>query len=192
MKQIILASNSPRRSQLLKQIGIKFKVDGSNFDEESIEFKTPTEMVRKLSQEKAKVVFNRHKNSIIIAADTTVVLNKVILGKPKSLSDARNMLLLLSGKAHKVITGLTVMDSTKIITKHAITKIKFKEISKQEIEAYVKAENVLDKAGSYAIQDKGGLFIERIGGDYSSVLGIPLTKLVESLKEFKINVISNW
>jgi septum formation protein len=192
MKQIVLASKSPRRKEILEQIGIPFKVDVSNFDEESIKFKTPEGMVKKLSLEKAKIVAKRNPNSVILAADTTVVINKEIIGKPKSKQDAFRILSLLNNKWHEVITGFTLVKGRKIITKHVITKVKFKKLSKAEINAYVNTGEPMDKAGAYGIQDKAGLLIESVSGDYFNIVGLPIVVVGETLKEFGINITKSW
>ncbi len=149
-------------------------------------------MVEKLSLEKAKIVLKRHPDAVIIAADTTVFLNGKILGKPTSKQGAKDMLKKLSGKKHKAITGFTILDKSKIITEHVTAQIWFRKLSEEEVNAYVSSGEPVDKAGAYAIQGKGGLFIEKIEGDFSGVVGLPLTKLSKSLKEFEIDVIKNW
>jgi septum formation protein len=192
MKQIILASKSPRRKQILEQVGLDFTVEVSDFDETQIKFKTPQEMVKKLSLEKAKIIAKKNPNAIIIGADTDVVLNNEILGKPKSKQDAVRILKLLSGKAHEVITGFTVISGNKVVTKHVTSKVKFKKLTDAEIKAYVKTGEPMDKAGGYGIQEKGGLFIEDIQGDYSNIVGLPIFAVSEVLKQFGVEIIKNW
>lgn len=192
MKKIILASKSPRRKSILEQVGLKFSIVASDFDETKIKFKTPQEMVKKLSFEKAKIVAAKYPKTVIIGADTTVIFKKEIIGKPKSKSDAVRILKLLSGNTHKIVTGFTVMEGKKSITGHVVSKAKFKKLSDAEIRAYVATNEPMDKAGGYGIQDKGGLFIEEIEGDYFNVVGLPIFAVSKALKEFGVEITKNW
>jgi septum formation protein len=192
MKKIILASKSPRRKKILEQVGLNFEVAASDFDESQIEFETPQEMVEKLSFEKAKVIAQRNPGAIIIGADTVVIFRKEIIGKPKSKADAVRILKLLSGNTHEIITGFTVIEDKKSITKHITSKIKFKKLNEDEIKAYVATGEPMDKAGGYGIQERGGLFMENITGDYFNVVGLPISALAEVLKEFGVDIAGNW
>jgi septum formation protein len=192
MKKIILASKSPRRKSILEQVGLKFSIVASDFDETKIKFKTPQEMVEKLSFEKAKIVAAKYPKTVIIGADTTVIFKKEIIGKPKSKQDAIRILKLLSGNTHEIVTGFTVMEGKKSITGHIVSKAKFKKLSDAEIRAYVATNEPMDKAGGYGIQDKGGLFIESITGDYFNVVGLPIFAVSKALKEFGVEVTKNW
>lgn len=191
MKRIILASGSPRRKMLLEQIGLKFEIAKSGYNEKDTKQFDPVKLTQTLSLQKAKAVGIKFKNSIIIAADTVVVFNKKIIGKPKTVNEARRILKLLSGNEHIVITGLTVFDSSnyKAITKSVETKVFFRKLKSSEIENYIKLENTLDKAGAYGIQGIGSFLIEKIEGDYFNVVGLPLATLHESLKEFGVSII---
>ncbi len=191
MKPIILASKSPRRKDLLEQIGISFEIDPSDYQEEKDLNLKPHEFAKYLSLQKAKNVAIRHKDSIIIAADTFVVFEGKILGKPSSEETARKMLTKMSGKPHSVITGFTIIDTktNKIVSKSIETKIYFKNLSPEEINSYIASGEPMDKAGSYAIQGLGGILIEKIEGDHYNVVGLPLTALVEELKNFGIKVL---
>ena len=168
MKTIILASGSPRRKELLEKIGLKFKVVKGDYQEDMDSHKTPEDLVTFLSFEKARAVAKTHKNSLVIGADTIVVCNGKVLGKPKNQEDAKGMLKTLSGKMHSVITGFTVIDTdtNKTISKSVETKVYFKKLDPEEIDAYVKTGEPMDKAGAYAIQGVGSAFIEKIEGDY--------------------------
>ena len=192
MKKIILASKSPRRKQILEQVGLDFTVEISDFDETQIKFKTPQEMVKKLSLEKAKIIAQKNPNAIVIGADTDVFLNGEILGKPKSKQDAVRILKLLSGKVHEVVTGFTVISDKKSITKHVTSKVKFKKLTEAEIKAYVATGEPMDKAGGYGIQDKGGVFIENIEGDYFNIVGLPIFAVSEVLKKFGVEITKGW
>jgi len=191
MKKLILASASPRRRELLQKIGLKFEVDASNCAEEIDPALLPEELVCRISAAKAKAVASRHKNAVIIAADTIGVIGKKLLGKPHTAAEARKMLGQISGKAHLVITGLTVLNTAtdKIITKTVTTKVYIKKLTRAEIDAYVATGEPLDKAGAYGIQGLGAVIVEKIEGDYYNVVGLPLFTLTEVLKEFGISVL---
>ncbi|HUD04551.1 MAG TPA: Maf family protein [Patescibacteria group bacterium] len=192
MKKIILASKSPRRKKILEQVGLNFEVMVSDFDETKIKFKTPQEMVEKLSLAKAKLIAKKNPGAIIIGADTTVIFKKEIIGKPKSKADAFRILRLLSGNTHEIVTGFTVIKGSKSITKHVISKVKFKKLSNAEIKAYVATGEPMDKAGGYGIQEKGGLFMENITGDYFNVVGLPIFAVAQALKQFGVGITKNW
>lgn len=192
MKKIILASKSPRRKQILEQVGLKFTVVVSDFDETRIKFKTPQEMVKKLSLEKARIIAAKNPNVIIIGADTTVIYKNEIIGKPTSKQDAVRILKLLSGKVHEVVTGFTVVGGKKSITKAVTSRVKFKQLSEAEIKAYVETGEPMDKAGGYGIQDKGGVFIENIQGDYFNIVGLPIFAVSEVLKQFGVEITKGW
>lgn len=183
VKQIILASVSPRRKELLKEIGLKFKVVKSDFKEYIDPKLKPHQLAKKLSLEKAKTVYKNYKNSIIIAADTFVVCEGIILGKPKNKEDAKKMLEFLSGKSHLIITGFTIIHGNNVITKSQETKVYMKEISNEEINAYIRTKEPFDKAGAYAIQGRAKKFIEKIEGDLSSAIGLPIHSLMAELKK---------
>ncbi|OGH04538.1 MAG: hypothetical protein A2W22_04705 [Candidatus Levybacteria bacterium RBG_16_35_11] len=191
-KKIVLASKSPRRKELLKQIGLNFTVDISEIDERRFSHSSPLNLVKNLAKAKARIISKKHKDAIIIAADTLVVLNKEIIGKPKSKRDAMQMLKKLNGKTHLVITGFTILDSKKEITEIVKTKVKFKKMTKKEIDDYVKTGEPLDKAGGYGIQGKGAIFIEGIKGDFFNVVGLPIYALSKALERSGVDVSSYW
>ena len=190
MKRIILASSSPRRKELLEKIGLKFEVDASDCAEEIDPALGPDELVHRISLAKAKSVTSRHKDTIIIAADTIGVIGKKLLGKPHTADEARKMLAQISGKSHEVITGFTVLDtaSNKVFSGTVNTKVYIKKLTGQEIAAYVRTGEPLDKAGAYGIQGLGAVIVEKIEGDYYNVMGLPLNALTNALKEFGVNV----
>lgn len=193
MKKIILASASPRRKEILGITGLKFDVCTSDYEEDLSLKLNPRELARFLSRKKAGAVAHRHKNAIIIAADTFIVFKNRLLGKPHTDKEAEKMLRMLNGKAHSVITGFTVLDtgSGKKLSRSVETKVYFKSLSSEKINAYVRSKEPLDKAGAYAIQGLGAVFIEKIEGDFFNVVGLPLCALVESLKRFGVNVLNN-
>jgi MAF protein len=184
-KPIVLASSSPRRRELLKKAGLKFKVAKSKFNEFIDPKLNPYELVEKLSLEKAKAVYDKHKESIVIAADTLVACDGKILGKPKDENDARKMLKFLSGKTHTLITGFTVIEGeTKTTTtKSEETRIGMRKISEAEIDSYIKTKEPFDKAGAYAIQGIAKKFITKIEGDLSNAVGLPVNSILRELKK---------
>jgi len=191
MKKIILASASPRRKELLEKIGLKFEVepgDGEEMPDSSIE---PHKLALKISLKKAESVAAKHKNAIIIAADTFGVFNGKILGKPHTENEARKMLAIISGRSHLVITGFSIIDTgtNKVYSETVETKVYIRKLSSTEIDAYVKSKEPLDKAGAYAIQGLGSMIVEKIEGDYFTVMGLPLCALTEALKDFGINAL---
>jgi septum formation protein len=191
MKRIVLASASPRRKELLEQLGLQFEVAPSNYDEEITSASEPHETARKLSLGKARSAARKHRNAIIIAADTFVVFGDRILGKPRTDSEAREMLRALNGQAHSVITGFTVIDTEtgKVLSRSVETRVHMRRMTLKEIDSYIRTKEPLDKAGGYAIQGLGAVLVERIEGDYSNVVGLPLSALAESLREFGVRVL---
>lgn len=191
MKKIILASGSPRRRELMKLLGVPFEVVISDFDESSIKIKDPGKFVERLSFEKAKAVAVRYKEAIVIGADTAVVLGKQILGKPLDELDAGKMLSSLSGMEHLIITGLTVIDGTnrKTETKSITSKVKMKKLSRDEIMAYIATGEPMDRAGAYAVNERGGLFVEKIDGDFFSIVGLPMKDLRKILLKLGVKTL---
>jgi septum formation protein len=179
-----LASKSPRRRELLKKLGIRFKVLSPKVSEKITE-RNPKHFAMKLAQQKVESVEKRVKHGIIIGADTVVVLNNKILGKPKDKKDAQRMIKLLSGKEHKVISGLFILrkpDKSSIVTCE-LTKVRFRRLPKKEIEKYISSDEPYDKAGAYGIQGKANIFVESINGCYSNVVGLPINRLLVCLKK---------
>ncbi len=189
--QIVLASASPRRKELLEKIGLKFIVDASDFPEDAFNALPPLARAKKLSAAKAFSVASRHPESIIIAADTFGVIGRKTLGKPGSPDEAENMLISLSGRMHRAVTGLTVMDTTtdKTISRVVQTRVYMRQLTREEIIAYVKTGEPLGKAAAYAIQGIGSVLIDHIDGDFYNVVGLPLAMLAEMLKKFGVQVL---
>lgn len=196
MKHIILASGSPRRREILENVGLEFDILISDADESSVSAENiPVSMyVQELSLLKATAAAKaaRVKDSLIISADTVVALEGKILGKPKDREDAFLMLKSLSGKCHSVFTGICVMrtDNAYAVCAAEETKVYFKELSDGEITRYVNSNEPMDKAGAYGIQGLGSLLVEKIEGDYFNVVGLPVSRLAEILKkEFDFDVL---
>jgi len=191
MRKIILASASPHRRELLEKLGLQFEVIPGN-EEENIDVTiAPHKLAQELSYKKSRAVADKNKNALVIAADTFIVFQGKVMGKPLTDSEAYAMLKTLNGKSHKVITGFTIIDTEngKTLSHSVETKIYMKSLSPAEIDNYVKSREPLDKAGAYAIQGLGAVIIEKIAGDYSNVVGLPLNALSESLREFGIHIL---
>lgn len=184
--QIYLASKSPRRRKLLKQLGISFKSFSVDIDEEVLDGEHPIKTVRRLALHKSELASLKVKEGIVITADTIVVLNNEIIGKPKDEKDAYKILSKLSGKTHFVFTGFVVKNlmNGKSIVDYERTKVTFKKLIPKEIYDYIKTGSPMDKAGAYGIQDDfGAVFVKKIDGCYYNVVGLPLAKLYRSLTE---------
>ena len=173
---LILASSSPRRAELLRAAGINFTVRAANIDETIRPNELPRDYVVRLSREKARAV--AHENELTLGADTTVVINGEIAGKPTDAEDAGRMLRALSGRWHEVLTGVTLARADQILSAIASTRVKFAQLSDAEINWYVSTGEPMDKAGAYAIQGYASLFVERIEGSYSNVVGLPCSWLI--------------
>ena len=189
--EIILASKSPRRREILENTKVRFSIEESQIDEVIKLNELPKETVMRLAYEKALDVANRNRNSLVIGADTIVVINDTILGKPKDDIEAFSMLKLLSGKTHYVITGFALINLSldKKIIDCQVSQVTFKEISEQCIKDYLQTKESLDKAGAYGIQGYGGLLVENIQGDYFNIVGLPISKISDCLKDhFDINL----
>lgn len=184
LPQIVLASSSPRRQELLRQIGIPFVVQVSTFEEDNSLNLIPQELTVWQAKQKAFGVFyeclqQNRPADLIIGADTVVVLNGEVFGKPKDESEAKAMLTRLAGREHQVITGVAVVKDGKVSTDFSETQVWFRPLSQEEIEEYVETGEPLDKAGAYAIQGIGALLVEKISGSYDNVVGLPLNTLAK-------------
>jgi septum formation protein len=188
---LVLASASPRRQELLRNAGIPFRVQPANVDETPQAGEMPREYAERLAREKALAVWRMHPAEIVLGADTIVVVDETILGKPRDAEDAFRMLRLLSGREHRVITGVCLMKSrgdsenstpeSKIASE--TTLVTMTAISDEEIRAYIATGEPMDKAGAYAIQGMASRWIPRIEGDYSNVVGLPVALVYRMLKE---------
>lgn len=190
-ERIILASASPRRQQLLKHIGLNFFVEPSYIDENFNHKMDFGHSVAEIAFQKAAAVAKKHEKGLVLGADTIVVLDEEVLGKPATLEAAEGMLGRLSGRWHRVFTGLALIDAA---TNHCLkefeeSQVKFKNLSSSEIQNYIATGEPLDKAGAYAIQGKGALFVEKIDGDYYNIVGLPLFKLNTMLIRFGMEIL---
>ena len=186
--EIVLASGSPRRRQLLEQIGLTgFRVLPSDADESLPDGIAPGKAVERLSARKgAAVAAQARPGALVIAADTVVALDGAILGKPRDRAEAEAMLTALSGRTHQVYTGVTLLQDGRRLTEHEVTAVTFRPLSPEEIAAYVSTGEPMDKAGAYGIQGLGALLVERLEGDYFNVMGLPLCRLGEMLAQFGV------
>ncbi len=171
----------------MRSVGLKFKIIPAHVNEEYLQGESPREHVRRLSRNKAMVIAQNNPDSWVLGADTIVVIDGLILGKPKNKKQAREMLARLSDREHKVFTGFTLAHvATKICkTMVILSAVKFKKISPEEMDWYVSCDEPYDKAGGYAVQGKGAYFIKSIRGSYTNVIGLPLGEVLEELKKLK-------
>jgi septum formation protein len=185
--QLILASSSPRRKKLLRQVGLSFLVKPSSVEERFRSTESPAQNAKRIAMEKALNVRDSLKSGIIIGADTIVVLGKTILGKPKDKEDAQRMLRMLSGKTHRVYTGFALVDveTGRRYAGVEETSVTFRKLSADEIRRYVTSGSPMDKAGAYGIQDDyGAVFVEKVEGCFYNVMGFPLSRFFTVLNQF--------
>jgi septum formation protein len=184
-RKLILASGSPRRKELLSQLGYAFAIDVSGVEERQATGESPEQYVRRLAENKAlSVLDNYTEDCVVLGADTIVVFGAEVLEKPQSYQDAKRMLTMLSGQWHQVMTAVSVVSRDKVKTIMVATDVCFKSLTEQEIKAYWDSGEPQDKAGSYGIQGIGGRFVTRIEGSYHAVVGLPLCETDQLLHEF--------
>lgn len=185
-KELILASGSPRRQELLRMLGLIFSVHAPEIEENISQNESPEKIVIELSKQKALHVAKFHANAYVVAADTIVLLEGRILGKPNDENDAFNMLQALSGKTHEVFTGYTIVakPENESASGYERTAVTFHELHATEIHAYIASKSPLDKAGAYGIQDAGALFVKRIDGCFYNVMGFPLASFYHTFRSF--------
>lgn len=184
MKPLILASQSPRRKEILGYITNNFSIEVADVDESMNSANDLIEEIKSLAYRKAKKVFENHHDSIVIGADTIVVIDNKILGKPKDKNEAIKMLQMLNDQTHMVITGVCVIDSESCEKLANVSKVTFGKMSDEEIISYVDTKEPMDKAGAYAIQGLAAKFIKEIHGDYYSIMGLPLHDVYKILQKF--------
>lgn len=191
---IILASQSPRRRELLAQMGVpQFEVVPALGEEIASPGLSPAQLVEVLSRQKAEeVAVQAGPDDVVIAADTVVAVDGAVLGKPRDPADAARMLSLLSGRAHTVYTGVTVRRGTFSRTAHEATQVRFRPLTQSEISAYIATGEPMDKAGAYGIQGRGALFVEGIEGDYYNVMGLPVCRLGRILARLGVDCARLW
>lgn len=190
MKPFILASRSPRRRELLEQMKLSFIVKASGKSEKVDKSMPPHEIVMALAEQKAEDVWRKNKKEIVLGADTIVYNRGEVLGKPVDAEDAKRMLEQLSGRTHQVYTGVTIYSEQKIIRFFDYADVSFYPLTLQEITWYVKSGEPFDKAGAYGIQGLGAYFVQRMEGDFYTVMGLPLAKTMRALQSFAIDPLS--
>lgn len=189
--KIVLASQSPRRKELLGRMGLEFVTQASKIDESAFDGLEARELVATLSREKAQWIARQlDGETLVIGADTVVVRDGAALGKPKDTEDAVAMLLSLSGRDHQVCTGVTVCRGDRVLTQVEEAQVTFRELTEAEVRQYVSTGEPMDKAGAYGIQGLGGLLVEGIRGDYSNVVGLPVCRLGQMLKDFGVDCLA--
>lgn len=186
LPELILASGSPRRAEILASVGWQFTVQVPDINETELSGEPPDDYVRRLAGEKASAVAGNRTDGLILAADTTVVINGKIIGKPIDDDDARRMLRKLSGKWHEVLTGVAIVKGEKSLIDMQRTSVKFAEMTGREIDFLVERGDPLDKAGGYAVQAQAALFIEGIEGDYWNVVGLPVNLVFSMIKQMQV------
>lgn len=183
LPKLILASGSPRRSEILNSVGWEFTKIVADVDETEFEGENPADYVQRLAKTKAEAVAVNYPDSLVLGADTTVVIDKQIIAKPVDLDDARRMLKHLSGRTHEVLTGVAIAKNGQTTVGLQSTKVRFAEMNDEQIEFLVEFGEPLDKAGAYAVQAQAALFIEGIEGDYWNVVGLPINLVYELVKK---------
>lgn len=190
-KRILLASTSPRRKEIMSRLGIDFEIVDSGYEEDMSLKMLPVTLAKYLSMGKAKAVNTNGDDCIVVAADTFVTLENKVMGKPHSKEEAIKMLRSLSDKTVKIITGLAVIDtcSKKFFSEIGIGTVKIKKLSKSEIINYVESGEPMDKAGAFAVQGLGGVLIEKVSGDFNSIMGLPLFKVAKILTQLGVKIL---
>ena len=188
---LLLASASPRRAELLEAAGFTFDVQPANADESLHDGETPEQYVRRVADAKAHAVLAGARDRVVLAADTTVVVDSHILGKPADASDAARMLRLLSGRRHQVLTAVTLARDARVLTRVEVTGVEFAPLSDEEIAWYVASGEPFDKAGAYAVQGLASRFVLRIDGSHSNVVGLPVALVYTMLREIGVRAISD-
>lgn len=184
--KLVLASGSPRRAELLRAAGFDFTIRVADVDESVLSNETPRDYVARLSREKALAVAT--EGEIVLGADTTVVVLNEIIGKPENANDAARMLRMLSGQWHDVLTGVSLVGNSQVRSEVAVTRVKFAELSEDEIGWYVASGEPMDKAGAYGIQGYASRFVERIEGSYSNVVGLPVQMVYQMIADFGLRI----
>jgi septum formation protein len=187
LPKIVLASGSPRRAEILQSVGWEFKKAVPDVDESEIDGETPENYVLRLARTKAEKVAEGFEGGIVLGADTTVVIDDRILGKPLDLADAKRMLEMLSGSWHEVLTGVAVVKNGETSTGLQRTRVKFAEMTPAEIDFLAEEGDPLDKAGAYAVQAQAALFIEGVEGDYWNVVGLPVSLVYRLISQAILN-----
>jgi septum formation protein len=183
--ELILASASPRRAELLSRAGLRFEVEPAEVDERELPGESPTAFVQRVALLKASTVAGRHRSATVLAADTAVVVGGEVFGKPRNEADATRMLQALSARRHEVLTGVVLMTGDRVASRVETTAVWFSPLTPHDIAEYVASGEPLDKAGAYAIQGLASRYIPRIEGSYTNVVGLPVTTVLEMLRAIR-------
>jgi septum formation protein len=175
---IILASQSPRRAELMRMLGLEFDVVPADIDETYLKHEAPIAHAQRLAREKALVIAAKHPKAVVVGSDTVVVIDRLVLGKPKDVEDAVTMLMRLQGRTHRVATGIAVARGDHCIAETEIVRVKFRTFDKQTAREYVATKEPMDKAGAYGIQGYGASLVEWVHGDYFAVMGLPVQRMI--------------
>ena len=186
LPRLLLASASPRRAELLRAAGMSFDIQPANADESVHPGEEPAAYVQRVAEAKARVVLPRAGARVVLAADTTVVVDGDIFGKPQNEQDAARMLRALRGRRHQVMTGVTLAAAARVMTRVETTAVEFAPLSQDEIDWYVASGEPVDRAGAYAVQGLASRFVTRVEGSYSNVVGLPISLVYDMLREFAI------
>ncbi|MFA7561764.1 MAG: Maf family protein [Candidatus Izemoplasmatales bacterium] len=181
--KIILASNSPRRHELMKLLNLDYEIQASHIEEINDLSLSHEELVMDLAFQKAHVIFKDNKDALVLGFDTLVIIDDLILGKPKDEAEAKHFLQILSGKTHKVLTGCAMIKKGYSRSFYTQSLVTFWDITEKEIDDYIKTKEPMDKAGAYGIQDHGSIFIKSISGDYFTIVGFPISRINQELKK---------
>ncbi|MFA5075857.1 MAG: nucleoside triphosphate pyrophosphatase [Patescibacteria group bacterium] len=187
MDKIILASISPRRQMVLEKMGIDFEVIPSDYEEDMTLNLEPSELVKFLSLGKARTVAAKNPGRVVLGGDTIVVLGNEVIGKPRDIAEAKVMLQKLSGRSHLVYTGFSLIRDSQEFSDFSQAKVYFKKLDDKIVDSYLQHSGILDKAGAYALQEIGGLLIDKMEGDFYAIVGLPIASIVEKLKDFNID-----
>lgn len=183
LPKLVLASGSPRRAEIMRSVGWRFEKDVPDIDESQRNRESPEDYVQRLALEKAELISKKYPDEIVLGADTTVVIDGEIIGKPVDVAEAHRMIAMLSGRWHEVLTGVAVVQNGNSSVRSQSTRVKFVELTKGEIDFLVEKGDPLDKAGAYAVQAQAALFIEAIDGDYWNVVGLPISLVYRMIAE---------
>lgn len=181
---LILASSSPRRRDFMSKMGLSFEIKKPDADESVLVGENPQDYVKRIARDKAMIIAELNPHDIVLAADTVVVMGKEILGKPLNRDDAKRILRTLSGKTHEVMTAVCIMKNGEMRELFEVTKVTFAKLDEELIDIYVASGESDDKSGAYAVQGIGAMFIEKVEGSVSSVVGLPICQVREVLKDF--------
>lgn len=184
---VVLASSSPRRTQLLDLVGIKHVVQPADIDETLRAGESPQAYAERLAREKSEAIATKNRAALIVAADTIVVIDGLVLGKPKDVADAERMLAMLSGRSHTVMTAVACNHESRMASDVEVVDVTFMPLSEDDIRGYVATGEPMDKAGAYGIQGYGATIVRRIDGDYFAVMGLALVRMVALMREVGVS-----